>query len=75
MSYYYAKLGNSYINILSLKTSTPNRLKNTNKDRDAICYTENEAIILMRLYPNIQLEIFKLYKRQSYATRNYGKNQ
>lgn len=71
---YYAKLNNHYINILGLFT-TPFRLRDTLKDRDAICYTENECKILKRVYPKIEFEIFKLYKRESYAPRNNGKNQ
>ena len=66
---YYAKINNEYINILNLFTN-PFRLRNSKYDRDAICYTEDEIKILKRVYPQIELEIFKLYKRQSYATRN-----
>lgn len=66
---YYAKLNNEYVNILNLFTN-PFRLRNSKYDRDAICYTKDETKILLRVYPEIQLEIFKLYKRQSYATRN-----
>jgi hypothetical protein len=66
---YYAKLNGEYINILNL-FNNPFRLRNSKYDRDAICYTEDETKILKRVYPEIQLEIFKLYKRQSYVTRN-----
>ena len=66
---YYAKINNEYVNILNLFTK-PFRLRNSKYDRDAICYTEDEIKILKRVYPQIELEIFKLYKRQSYATRN-----
>lgn len=71
---YYAKINNEYINILNLFTN-PFRLRNSKYDRDAICYTEDEIKILKRVYPQIELEIFKLYKRQSYATRNKRTNQ
>lgn len=71
---YYAKLNNHYINILGLFT-TPFRLRDTLKDRDSICYTEDETKILKRVYPKIKFEIFKLYKRQSYATRNKRTNK
>ena len=66
---YYAKLNSEYINVLNLYNN-PFRLRNSKYDRDAICYTEDETKILKRVYPEIQLEIFKLYKRESYATRN-----
>jgi hypothetical protein len=66
---YYAKLNGEYINILNLYNN-PFRLRNSKYDRDAICYTENETKILKRVYPEIELIIFKLYKRQSYVTRN-----
>ena len=66
---YYAKLNGEYINILNLYNN-PFRLRNSKYDRDAICYTENESKILKRVYPEIELIIFKLYKRQSYVTRN-----
>jgi hypothetical protein len=72
---YFAKIGNNYINVLGVTTSTPNRLKNTSKDRDAIIYTEKEIKILRQLYPEIQTEIFKIYKRESYAPRNYRENK
>ena len=71
---YYAKINNEYINILNLFTN-PFRLRNSKYDRDAICYTEDEIKILKRVYPQIELEIFKLYKRQSYASRNKRTNQ
>jgi hypothetical protein len=71
---YYAKINNEYINILNLFTN-PFRLRNSKYDRDAICYTEDETKILKRVYPQIELEIFKLYKRQSYASRNKRTNQ
>lgn len=66
---YYAKLDNYYINVLGLFT-TPFRLRDTLKDRDSICYTEDECKMLKRVYPKIKFETFKLYSRQSYATRN-----
>jgi len=66
---YLAKLNGEYINIICL-TTNPFKLRNTKYDRDAICYTENELIILRRTYPQIQFEIFKLYKRNQYVTRN-----
>jgi len=66
---YYAKLNGEYINILNLYNN-PFRLRNSKYDRDAICYTEDETKILKRVYPEIELIIFKLYKRQSYVTRN-----
>jgi hypothetical protein len=72
---YFAKIGNSYINILGVTTSTPNRLKDCYKDRDAIIYTEKEIRILRQLYPQIQTEIFKIYKRISYAPRNNRENK
>lgn len=72
---YFAKIGNSYLNVLGVTTSTPNRLKNCAKDRDAIIYTEKEIRILRQLYPEIQIEIFKLYKRESYAPRNIRENK
>ena len=71
---YYAKINNEYINILNLFTN-PFRLRNSKYDRDAICYTEDEIKILKRVYPQIELEIFKLYKRQSYASRNKRTNK
>ena len=71
---YYAKLNGEYINILNLYNN-PFRLRNSKYDRDAICYTENESKILKRVYPEIELIIFKLYKRQSYVTRNQRTNQ
>ena len=66
---YYAKINNYYLNIICLR-SKPFRLRDTFKDTDSICYTENECKILRHVYPNIQFEIFNLYKRESYATRN-----
>jgi hypothetical protein len=66
---YYAKLNGEYINIISL-TTNPFRLRNSKYDRDAICYTEIEARILRRTYPDIQFEIFNLYKRNRNVTRN-----
>ena len=66
---YLAKLNGEYINIICLKTN-PFRLRNSKYDRDAICYTQDEARILRRIYPNIEFEIFKLYKRNQYVTRN-----
>ncbi len=71
---YYAKLNNEYINILNLFTNQF-RLRNSKYDRDAICYTEDEIKILKRVYPTIEFEIFKLYKRESYVTKNNGKNK
>jgi hypothetical protein len=71
---YLAKLNGEYINILNLYNN-PFRLRNSKYDRDAICYTENETKILKRVYPEIELIIFKLYKRQSYVTRNQRTNQ
>ena len=71
---YYAKLNGEYLNIISL-TTNPFRLRNSKYDRDAICYTEDETKILKRVYPEIELEIFKLYKRESYVTRNKRTNQ
>ena len=71
---YYAKINGEYINILNLFTN-PFRLRNSKYDRDAICYTEDEAKILKHVYPDVQLEIFKLYKRESYVTRNKRTNQ
>jgi hypothetical protein len=72
---YFAKIGNNYINILGVTTSKPNRLRDCHKDRDAIIYTEKEIRILRQLYPQIQTEIFKLYKRESYAPRNNRENK
>ena len=66
---YYAKLNGEYLNIISL-TTNPFRLRNSKYDRDAICYTENECKILKHVYPNIQFEIFNLYKRNRNVTRN-----
>lgn len=66
---YLAKLNGEYINIICLKTN-PFRLRNTKHERDAICYTEFETKILRRTYPNIQFEIFNLYKKNYYVTRN-----
>jgi len=66
---YYAKLNGEYINIICL-TTNPFRLRNSKYDCDAICYTENESIILRLTYPQIQFEIFKLYKRNQYVARN-----
>ena len=66
---YYAKLNGEYINIICL-TTNPFKLRNSKYDRDAICYTENESIILRRTYPLIEFEIFKLYKRNRNVTRN-----
>ena len=66
---YYAKLNGEYINIICL-TTNPFKLRNTKYDRDAICYTEIEARILRRTYPDIQFEIFNLYKRNRNVTRN-----
>jgi len=71
---YYAKLNGEYLNIISL-TTNPFRLRNSKYDRDAICYTEDETKILKRVYSLIEFEIFKLYKRESYATRNKRTNQ
>ena len=71
---YYAKLNGEYINIICLLTN-PFRLRNSKYDRDAICYTEIEAIILRRTYPLIEFEIFKLYKRNRNVTRNKRTNQ
>lgn len=71
---YYAKINNEYINILNLFTN-PFRLRNSKYDRDAICYTEDECKILKRVYPSIEFEIFKLYKRQNNVTRNKRTNQ
>jgi hypothetical protein len=71
---YYAKINDEYINILNL-LNNPFRLRNSKYDRDAICYTEDEVKILKHVYPEIQLEIFKLYKRESNATRNKRTNQ
>jgi hypothetical protein len=66
---YLAKLNGEYINIICL-TTNPFKLRNTKYDRDAICYTEIEARILRRTYPDIQFEIFNLYKRNRNVTRN-----
>jgi hypothetical protein len=71
---YYAKLNGEYINIICL-TTNPFKLRNSKYDRDAICYTEDEIKILKRVYPTIEFEIFKLYKRESYVTRNKRTNQ
>jgi hypothetical protein len=69
----YAKINGYYINIISLKTN-PYRLRNTKNEREAIIYTEDECRILMRVYPEIEFETFKIYK-QYYAPRNQSKNQ
>jgi hypothetical protein len=66
---YLAKLNGEYINIICL-TTNPFKLRNTKYDRDAICYTEIESRILRRTYPDIQFEIFNLYKRNRNVTRN-----
>lgn len=72
---YFARICNNYINILGVTTATPNRLRDCHKYRDAIIYTEKEIRILRQLYPQIQTEIFKPYKRKSYASRDNRKNQ
>jgi hypothetical protein len=66
---YYAKLNNVYLNVISLYTN-PNRLRDTRTEKEAICYSDNEIKYLLKLYPNIQIEIFKLYTKKYYVTRN-----
>ena len=66
---YLAKLNGFYLNVISLYIK-PNRLRDTRSEREAICYTANEIKYLRKLYPNIQIEIFKLYKKNYYVTRN-----
>ena len=71
---YYAKINGYYINIISLKTN-PYRLRNTKNERESICYTLEECRILMRVYPTIEFELFKIYTKPNYAPRNKRTNQ